>query len=341
MTIIYANGFEDGLDALLPDGAMMTTRSGAGRRGGTAYGRILTGAGASTQNLTLPANFSTLFLAFAWKTNATSALDRYIVELYESATKHIGIYANADGSISVHRNTTTIGTSAPGVLNTAGEYLQLQIKVVISDTVGSVEIRLNGSETPIIALSNVDTRNAGTGVVNTIRLTSYSTSSGGDLASLFDDLVVWDTTGSVNNTWLGDVRVDSYMPSGDGDTTTMAPSTGTAHWQLVDEVPASDTDYVSSASVGALDLFQMADMAHTPATVHGVVAVAQMLKSDAGAREVGITLKSGATESVGSNIALGTGSTKYQRVIETDPNGGVAWTKAAIDALQVGVKVTV
>lgn len=337
MALIYANGFEDGFDTLL-SGAGATLYSGLGRRGGWAMGRSST-IGTVVVPVTVP-NSNTIFAGFVFSAPGMTATasGHSIVEFLESGTLHVSLHLNSDYSLSIRRGTTVLWTGEPGFA--LGAYRHFQMKVVISDTVGEVEVRVDGSTTPLVALSGVDTRNGATGVINQVGL-RVSNQSGGDQTRLFDDFVVWDSTGSTNNTWIGDVRVDSYMPTADGDTTTMTPSSGSEHWQLVDEVPASTADYVSSATVGELDLFQMGNMAHTPSTIHGVIAVALASKSDAGGREIGITVKSGATESVGTNAALSTTAIKFVRVMEADPNGGVPWAKGAVDALQVGVKVVV
>jgi hypothetical protein len=51
-------------------------------------------------------------------------------------------------------------------------------------------------------------------------------------------------------------------------------------------------------------------------------------------------VKSGATEVGGTDTALSTSYGWLTRVDTTDPNTGVAWTAAAVNALQVGAKVT-
>lgn len=337
MAIFIADGFEDSAISDYVSSTCQIT-SAQGRRGGKAL-RLP----ASVSWLRLQFNpASEIFIHAALTAGPTSAFG-CVFRVREGTTNHLLVFLNSNGSFSIYRGTTStlLFTSAAGTVP-IGAYSSLQFRFVISDTVGVVQLKVNGESGLSIDLTNVDTRNSGTGTIDNIEIGSSSSQlplCGSDV--YYDDVVVWDTTGAVNNSWLGDVRVDSYMANADGDVTDMIPSTGASHWEMVDEVPASDSDYVSSASVGATELFHVSDTAHSPATVHAVIAVAQMLKSDAGAREAALVVKSGATESVGLSIALGTGSVKYQRVIETNPNGGVAWTKAAVDALQVGVKVTV
>lgn len=338
MTILFADGFEDSQISDYNVGLSgVTIVSGAGRRGGKALS-LTSGGSWLRVGLTPQSEFyihTALYVDPAFSSGA-------ILRFREDTSVHLIIWLGANGAIYVYRGSTSPSNllyTTPSPVVPTSAYVSLQFRVVISDTVGVVQLKVNGESTLTIDLTNIDTRNSGTGVINNIEIGS-SNAQTPLIDSYYDDVVIWDTSGSVNNTWLGDLRVDSYMPTADGDSATMTPSSGTDHYALVDEVPALGADYVYSATVGALDLFQMADMAHTPETVHAVIPVAQMYKSDAGAREVALSVKSGATSSDGSNTVLATGSLKYSRVIESDPNGSVPWTKAAVDALQVGVKVT-
>ena len=334
MTILFADGFEDTADADYP-GTNTSISAGNGRRGGKALSIISNGS----ETFGLPAAATTMFAHVALNPGVSSGV---FISFYEGTRMHIGVGRGSDGSITAYRGippTTLLGTSAAGLVPASG-YTSFQIKVVIHDTTGSVEVRLNGSSTPALNLTNVDTKDAGTtGAISAIQFgggSNFLTGSG----AYWDDFVVWDTAGSVNNTWLGDLRVDSYLPTADGDTTTMTTSTGSTHYTLVDEVPASGTDYVMSKTVGQKDLFQMADMSHSPLTIHAVIPVGHLLKDDAGSRDMALMVKSGATESDGPNYSPSTSALKFTRIIETNPDGSVAWTKSAFDALQVGVKIT-
>lgn len=335
MAILYANGWEDGdvgaAEAGVSYSVCFNLPSG-GRRGGGAF---FPNSSTGLATFAIP-ELSTIFAHLALKTTTGTGGTGAFIGFANGSTRHVVLEVDASGAILVNRSATLIGQSAPGVI-TPGVFYSIQVKVVIHDTLGSVEVRLNGSDTPVVNLANVDTRNGTTSTANNVRLGSGV----GGSSTAYDDFVIWDSTGTINNSWLGDVRVDSYLPTADGDASAMTPSSGTEHWSLVDEVPASGTDYVESDVVGATDLFQLSDMLHTPTTIHAVLPVAQMLKSDTGTREAATVLKSGATTNVGANVALATTSAKYWRVLELDPNGSVPWTKAAINAMQAGARVTV
>jgi hypothetical protein len=101
-----------------------------------------------------------------------------------------------------------------------------------------------------------------------------------------------------------------------------------------------DTDYVYSGTVSDADLYDMAELAYVPAAIIGVVSKVYCKKSDAGARNGQLLLKSGATQVVGTDTPLSSTYTYLARVDTVDPNTGAAWTAAGIAAAQVGQKVT-
>jgi hypothetical protein len=335
MALLIADGFEDSAEADYP-ASNSSISAGNGRRGGNA---LTLNTQSVAEAFALPASPSTVFASIAVSPNSRAGV---FIGFNEAATVHVLIARLSDGAVIAYRGSASIelGRSAPGLIPDTG-YTSIQTKVVIHDTTGSVEVRLNGSATPVLTLTNVDTRNAGSGVITSVVLNLSGAGGIGSAGVYFDDLVAWDTTGSENNDWLGDLRVDSYLPTADGDTVTLTTSSGSDHYALVDEVPASGTDYVQSGTPGNKDLYQLANMSHTPAAIHAVLVVGQLLKDDAGTREMALILKSSGTESDSSNIAPSTSSQRFVRVWNTDPNGSITWTKSAVDALQAGVKVTI
>jgi hypothetical protein len=101
-----------------------------------------------------------------------------------------------------------------------------------------------------------------------------------------------------------------------------------------------DTDYVFSATVNDADLYDMAELTYVPAAIIGVVSKMYCKKSDAGARNGQLLVKSGATQVTGPDTPLSSSYTYLARVDTVDPNTGATWTAAGIAAAQVGQKVT-
>lgn len=334
MTTRWADSFEDAdassvtAEYVVITGVALTT----GRRSSTsaldfnAYTSLISRAIEGTE--------ATMFASFASKlgTLPTSNVNvRPLFEFRENATVHVSLHVNASGALLVYRGalTTLLGT-APAVY-TAGNWKWVQIKVVIHDTTGSVEIR-DASGTVLLALTGIDTRNGGSGFCNTIAMGSANA-----IGCYHDDLHVWDSTGSICNTFTNDTRVDHEVATGAGNSAQFTASAG-ANWECVDEQPVNTTDYVESSTVGHKDTYAFGDIAHAPPSIFAVVVTAFGIKSDAGARSLKTVVRSGGTDyadAAGTTLEEGS----YKRAVsvrETDPNTAAAWTVSGVNAAEFG-----
>lgn len=258
---------------------------------------------------------------------------RFFMRFMEGTTLHVGLYALTNGAIAVYRGdfTTLLGTSP--VFFTLSNWTFLQVKVVIHDTAGSVEIR-DSSGIVILALNGIDTRNAGTGYCDAVAL--GLTSGTAAFTAYYDDWHVWDATGTICNTWTNDTRIDHRLPSGAGSSTQFT-SSGGANYAAVDDVTFNTTDYVESATAGQKDTYAFGDITHSPPSIFSVVMTAVGQKDDAGARALKLVARSGGADYSGTATTLNQGSyTRCVDVREVDPATGAAWTQAGYNAAEIG-----
>ena len=118
--------------------------------------------------------------------------------------------------------------------------------------------------------------------------------------------------------------------------TQFTPSTG-ANYTCVDEVAASTTDYVESATAAQQDLYAFTDLPHTPVNIYGVLRTAVATKDDVGTRSIKLLTKCASAVSAGADKALSFGSyVRLADTIDVDPNTSVAWTTSALNASQFG-----
>jgi len=252
------------------------------------------------------------------------------------ATQHITVLYKSTGDIEVRRGTsagTVIATAPSGYIHTDWNYFE--VKVTIADAGGIVQVRMNGSVTPLINFSG-DTRNGGT------NLTIDKVSIGGASQARFNDWYIVNTSGSApNNDWLGDVRVYCLQPTGNGNYSQFVGSDGnsTDNYLLTDETPYNTSDYVGSATIGQKDSYVMADLPAGVGDVFGVQEVAIVAKSDAGAGAIKQLLRVGGTDYVTSSLALSTSYSEMLNLRELNPNTGVAWTAGGVNGLELGVEV--
>lgn len=251
---------------------------------------------------------------------------------WEGGNDHVFIGIDASGYLYAQRAFTLLGTASIDSIPLA-TWTHIEGKIVVDDAVGSVELRVNGSSTPALLLSGVDTKNGLTGIVNGVEI-GYS---GTGRTLYVTDLAVWTESGESPTGWIGDCRVDTFLPTAAGSSTDYTPSAG-SNWECVEESDG-DTSYIESSITADLDLFSMGNMTHTPATIHAVAVTAIARKTDSGTGSVKLTMKSGATTAQGS--AEGLSDASYSREIYArgvDPATSAAWSKSAVDALEAGVE---
>lgn len=310
-----------------------------GRRNG---GHLRLGTGNAEVRLNLQAGIASIVVGCAIRTSLLSNAATGFINLEESGTLHVNLRYQANGSIAIYRGTTLLATTAPALIST-GTWYYCELKATISDTVGYYEVRLDGVVVAVASgsPSALDTRNGGTsGVVDCVMITGH-TSSDDD----FDDLYINSTSGSRNNNFLGDVRVDCYRPNGVGNSSQFANNGGSPsianYLQVDDTTPDDATTYVESSTVNNIDTYAFPAASHTPAAIHAVQVCAYAAKADAGSRKLNIVTRRSSTNYHSSGYAVQDSYRYIREIRESDPAAASPndWTAAAISAAEWGVRV--
>ena len=149
----------------------------------------------------------------------------------------------------------------------------------------------------------------------------------------YDDIVV------DNAAWIGPSRIALLKPTGAGALTQFTPSAG-ANWDCVDEIPASDSDYVATDTPGNVDLYTLTDLPGETVTVKSVQLSARCYK-ESGATPQNLQMS---VRSNGSNYFSGnkpipdTVGVNVIHLFETNPDTGIPWTVGQGNALEAGMK---
>jgi hypothetical protein len=320
----------------LSGGTAPTIVAAAGRRS-TACLRITGSSGASlTKTLDSQA---TWIIGFALNVSQGPSGAARLLVCYDTGTEHLRLRLNTDGTISVMRGGSTVLSTSAATIAFAS-YGFLEFKFTINDTTGSYEVRYNGAM--ITSGSGVDTRNGANSTVNQFQLRSDAVGESPGGTYSFDDLYICDGSGSSNNDFLGDVRVDCYLPDGNGNSSQLVGSDGNSvdNYALIDEASQNgDTDYVQSATVSNKDTYTFSNMSHTPADIFGVQVNMIAKKDDSGTRSVCAVTRSGGSDTDGTTQALSTAYLCYREIRETDPNTAAAWTTTNLNNAEFGIKV--
>jgi hypothetical protein len=211
------------------------------------------------------------------------------------------------------------------------------IECIATDT-GSITVYLDGNPTPVASASGDFQNSATTSGWNHFGWAS-SFANGGGLNQNYwyiDDIIVTDsTTGKVAEHYIYPI-----IPNGDTAQSDFTPSTGVNGFAVVDDIPANDSDYNSATASGNEDRYTFSN---PPAAVSILCAnFCARVTRDGSLTQGQISVKSGTTTVYSTAETLPASPTYYdmQYIVETDPDTGVAWTDAGVQAVEAGFKVT-
>ncbi len=153
----------------------------------------------------------------------------------------------------------------------------------------------------------------------------------------FDDFWLCDTAGTINNSFLGDCRVDLLNADGAGTNNAFAVVGAPSGWQAVSD--SDEASFIRSSALGQRSTFSFSNLPtmSTP-TVFGAQVVGLARKTDAGSSAfTGVCVSAGVTGTQAGSPLLEELSLRMA-VIERNPNGNAVWTEAALNAAEFGVQ---
>ena len=346
MTLLHIDGFEgygkEDVGSFWESGSYINTYGyidQVGRRGGyCAYApsRVRDASFSLNWNNTNKIDDQVMVVGCAVKIKDASN-SRTIINIYENDS-----VANVviDPNSIIRVNYQPGGTSAllyASPFITWDTWYYLELKARKHPTEGFVQFRIN--EELVLDATGLDTvgyTSSGTQIAGVrFEATIYTT-------WWLDDIYILDTTGSKNNDFLGDIRVDSIHPNGAGNYTQLTPSAG-SNYQCVDETNMDDTDYVEGANAGEIDSYTYGSV---PTDIDDAAIFGIQLRNQA--------IRTAESDNIKMKGLLRTGSTDYKEstaqsladivkskvvIWEDDPSDSNSWTQAKINACEFGVEV--
>lgn len=244
-------------------------------------------------------------------------------------TSQVYLSVLTDGSLELRRGSsagTILGTSAVGLIAT-GSFYFIELKVLVGNS-GTYDVRINNVS---VLSGSGDTQNTAVAQWTIVQF-------GGGTGTVVDDFYINDGTGSINNNFWGDTRIDVVYPDGDGASSGWTPSTGTTHYTLIDEAaPNGDTDYNSTATINAIDEVTMQNTPVPDNTIRSVQALASVKKTDAGAATMAIMARQDSVDYVATTASPGTAYAYVRQVYERAPDTSI-WTATIFNAMEFGYK---
>lgn len=313
-------------------GAFMTTG-----RFGVGQAVNMTGVGTSGFAVNMQSvhvgNQGTLILGFAINMQTFINTGAILWQFMDDGVTQVELRIDSTGHLFFTRNGVALGSPATNALLLNTWYF-IEAKVVFHQTAGSCEARV--AETVYVSVTGVDTCNTANQYANSI----FNLIGSNQVGHFFDDLWLCNAAGAQNNDYLGDCRIETLYPTGAGGQTDWTPSAG-ANWAAVDEATANDdTDYVAATGVGSKDLYAFGNLVTGTGLVRAIQPALTARLATAGARTLAATARTAGVDVDGPNIPLLSSSyLQYNKIQELNPNTGLPWTIAEINAAEFGMKV--
>lgn len=250
-----------------------------------------------------------------------------------NATNHVNLRRNVGGTLSILRGTTVLATTTAVYITS--DYHYFEMKATLHDTTGTIDVYVDSNPTPVLTFSG-DTKNAGTKTVfDTFRILGGS-------FQMVDDIYLANGAGAAPfNTTIGEVRCYPLAPNGNGATQQGVGSDGNSvdNYLLVDEAAGSfnGADYTGMFTPGNIDLYTIGNLGITTGQIANVEVAGYVQKSDSGAKSARLKLRTAATNYDGSTDTLTTAVwTPIRDEWKINPNTGLAWTIAEVNAIEAG-----
>ncbi len=337
MSLRFVDGFDHYLAA---DVLKKWTATGSGPLIGPEYARPgSTGAGMSfttgasarlRKTLTAKATW-TIGFAVNPAQNGTQALVQF---LDSAAAEQCSLRTNGSGQFTFTRGGTVLATTTDiGAVLLLSVWQYIEVKATISDAAGAFEVRVNGQV--VLAGSSVDTKSHASEATAT-GITIWATNGGG--GTTVDDLYMCDGDGSVNNTFLGPVRVITRRPEGAGNSSQWTGAGYSANaFNVQDEYADGDSTFNMDSTAGHIDLYKMEDLPN--GTILGIQANTWARQDAGAARTIRNKWRISSTNYNGATVGVSGSYTDIMEIFETSPATSAAWTVSEFNGVEFGTEL--
>ena len=270
----------------------------------------------------------TICMGFALKPGSPSGTQTEdLLKLYSGGTLQGALQLTFDGHFLYDRGTTRIGRTENPL--TMGTWSYIELKVLIHNTAGTVDIHINGAS--VLSLSGIDTRPSSVVTINEVQIHAVKYYS-------WDNIYIYDDVGGAPS-MLGPIVIEQLLPTGD-DTHNWTQSTGSTGYEVVDNLEIEDSTYVSDSTLNTTELWSYADISEIDGVIVAVQQHTRAGTAGGGMRTLSILCESGVTTDVTSyGLTTDGGFEPLEIIYEVDPNTSSAWTISNLNAANFGVKV--
>lgn len=336
--LLWIDGFDHygGDVARLRDGVYAQVQgvelTAVGARTGARCAYITPSVNDSGMRRVLPATVPVVGVGFAFNltnlpTDSTSVALCQILDEDNIPAATLTVMPTGAIQLRAGGRTSTVAAQSAAESVLPGSFQHFEVEL----GAGTCEVRINGVTVLNSASSGVT---LGYAQVVLGGCVGFPKSGAGLVRMYLDDAFARDGSGSLNNSWIGDQKVYTRMPDEDGAEQDWTPSTGSAAWSILDNVPPVDAEYVNATAAGERTSVGFDAFPTEIVAISGVYTATRLWKSDAGNAKVTVDLISGASETSQADHALSTAPRWYGDMFETNPATSLPWLVTDINAAQ-------
>ena len=218
-----------------------------------------------------------------------------------------------------------------------------RIKINIDGSAGAFQLYVDSNSTPDIDYTGALYTGGGEGFDDIVFATDTNTAD--SHGYYIDDVIAYVPGGDAPSALYSEPKlISTSVPTSDAAPNDGTPSTGTTHYNLLDELPPSASDYVNiPATAGDAEMFGFGSGVVVPSGATGIDAVVITTwgtASGSTSHSVKGRCDSSATTGYGVTKDVVPGAlAAVQSFINVDPNTSAAWTESGVNAAKFGVEL--
>lgn len=254
--------------------------------------------------------------------------------VYNSTTTDMLLYRGDSGGTLLGSSSTNYFTNA-----LAGEsnWHYFELKVTINGSTGAATLIGNGTSTEF-TLTSINTSATGSTTADNVKFLYEGTTSD----YFIDDIYICDDTGSVNNDFLGDVKIRRLLPNSSGSSSDFVANIGSTVDAIKTSPPDDDTTYIRASTIGDVSTFAFGDLPSESNTqvVFAVEPSIYIRKSEPGNRTIKNVLDINGTNYDGSVIYPVLSEYDYAtEIYEANPDISGPWLPIDLNDTQFGFEI--
>lgn len=272
-------------------------------------------------------------------TGTPTGVSNYMFGGFDAGTNQWYVARDTSNHLVVNRNNT--GTLLATSTNTfaVNTWYFIEAKITTHNTIGTYEVRVNGSATNwIAAATGANTRATANNYTN---MYIFGQTGNNGTATSWRSVYILNTSGSASSDFLGVNMVRCLRPVGPGNYAQWTSNVGTNYVPVSDALGDSDLSFTQSATANQIDSFLFQDLP-SAGSVFGLQHVLMARQDGAAARTIAPFQRvPGASPSdfVGAN-KLQAGSYLFHMDPQTaNPATTAPWTVSEVNAAEFGYKL--